>query len=81
MRYALPGIPKSCLGEGHVPSSLKLRNCQEMLFSTAGFKVEILKWNTGAAQNKAALKPYKMKHFTRICRLGCEGHFTGQGVG
>lgn len=52
MRYALPGIPKSCLGEGHVPSSLKLRNCQEMLFSTAGFKVEILKWNIGLHRTK-----------------------------
>lgn len=70
MRYTLPVIPKSFLGKGRVPSSLKLRNCQEILFSTAGFKVEILKWNIGTAQNKAALKRYKMKHYTRICRLG-----------
>lgn len=56
MRYMLPVIPESFLGKGHVPSSLKLRNCQEIWFSTAGFKVEILKWNIGTAQNKAVFE-------------------------
>lgn len=61
---------------------LNLRNCQEISFSIAGFKVEILKWKVGTAQNKATLKQHKMKPFTRTCRrplLRVAGH-RGSGV-
>lgn len=53
------GIPESFLGKGHITSSLKLGNYQEISFSITGFKVEILKGKTGTGQNKATLKQIK----------------------
>lgn len=71
MGYRLFGYSrKLILGKGHITSPLKLRNRQEISFSIAGFKAETLKWKIGTAQNKAILKQCKMKHFTRVCRLG-----------
>lgn len=69
MRYRLFGYSQKLLGKGHITSSLKLRNHQEISSSIAGFKVEILKWKPGTAQNKATLKQRKIQHFMRICRL------------
>ena len=70
MRYRLSGCPQSFLGKGHVSSSLKLKNYQEISFSIAGFKAQILKWNIGTVQNKVTLKSHERIHFTGICRLG-----------
>lgn len=72
MRCRLLGVPQSSLGKGHISSSLKLKNRQEISFCIAGFKAQILKWNTGPAQNTVALRPRERTHLTGVGRLGRE---------